>query len=115
MITTTEQKPKVQKLESLEDLQLLMNGNVINVVDERDRKNLAVFLGYPTPFLEFVCPDLNSKENMIYFVIPFKKAQVENNSLKYDSKNLVSNIKINKQTSSTNKFYVQLKEAGLSD
>jgi len=52
---------------------------------------------------------------MIYFTIPFKKAQVENNSLKYDSKNLVYNIKIHKQTSSTNNFYVQLKNAGLSD
>ncbi|MEK6935564.1 MAG: hypothetical protein AABW67_02160 [Nanoarchaeota archaeon] len=115
MITTTEQKLKVQKLESLEDLQLLINGNVINVVDERDRKNLAVFLGYPAPFLEFVCQDLDSKEHMIYFAMPFKKAQVENNFLKYNSKNLVCNIKIHKQTSSTNNFYVQLKNAGLSD
>lgn len=115
MITITEQKPKVQELTSLEDLQSLMNGDVINIVDEKNRKNLAVFLGYPIPFLEFVCQDLGSKENMIYFAMPFKKAQIENNSLRYDYKNLVSHIKINKQTSSTNKFYVQLKEAGLSD
>jgi hypothetical protein len=115
MKTITEQKPKVQELQGLEDLGLLVSGDVINVVDETGRENLAIFLEGDGPFLRFVCQDLDSKEHMNYFVLSYRLAKVENNSLKYDPKNLFFERKIHKPTLRANRLYSQLREGGLSD
>ena len=89
-----EETIPVQELESLDDLDLLIPGDVVRIVNEREKKSVVAYIAMGGPHgytVVFVKPSPESSEHVVSLRIPLHQISIKEGSIHYKAGGCMSN------------------------